>query len=260
MSFLPRLRFGRDREAEVLRQRVRALEAALKRSSERPNQWTLKREVAAAIAVVILAAGFTLGVYRDPIKQSVVGVARVVGIAKERADPYASYNNGDYRTALRLARVLADENDARAQSLMGLMFYRGQGVSRDYTEAAKWFRLAADQGDVDAQFYLGVMYSDGLGVPEDYAEGARWYRLAADQGEPQAQYNLGVYYSKAQLGGRPDFVSAYMWFNLAAAHFKPSDPRRNTAINSRELVEKQMTAEQLAEAQKRAREWTPAGA
>jgi hypothetical protein len=259
MSFLPRLRFGRDRETEVLRQRVRALEAALRRSSEGADRWTLRREVTAAIVMVTLAAGFTLGVYREPIKQSVVGVARAVGIAKERADPYASYNNGDYRTALRLARVLADEDDARAQSLMGLMFYRGQGVSRDYTEAAKWFRLAADQGDIDAQFYLGVMYSDGLGVPEDYAEGARWYHLAADQGEPQAQYNLGVYYSKAQLGGRPDFVSAYTWFNLAAAHFRPSDPRRNTAISSRELIGKQMTAEQLAEAQRRAREWTPVG-
>jgi TPR repeat protein len=128
---------------------------------------------------------------------------------------------------------------------------------RDYAEAAKWFRLAADQ--VDAQFYLGVMYSEGLGVPEDYAEGAKWYQLAANQGDPQAQYNLGVFYSKAQLGGRPDYLSSYMWFNIAAAHFKPSDPRRNTAINSRELVAQFLTAEQLAQAQRRAREWTPVG-
>jgi Sel1 repeat len=260
MSFLPRLRFGRDRETEVLRQRVRALEAALKRSSERADWWTLKREVATAIAVVLLAVGFTLGVYREPIKQSVVGMARAAGIAKQAVDPYVSFDKGDYRTALRLARVLADEDDTRAQRLLGVMYYYGQGVSRDYTEAAKWFRLAADQGDPDAQFYVGVLYTEGLGVPEDYAEGAKWYRLAADQGDAQAQYNLGVFYSKEQLGRHPDYVSAYMWFNLAAAHFKPSDPRRNTAIKSRELMERLMTPAQLAEGQRRAREWMPAGA
>jgi uncharacterized protein len=262
MSFLPPWRSGRDREAEALRQRVRALEAALKRSQDDASRWTgLRREVTAVIAVVMLATGFTLGVYREPIKQSFIGVAGAVGLAKPRADePYAAYHNGDYRTALRLARPLAEDEDARAQSLLGLMLYRGQGVAQDYQEAAKWFRLAADQGDVDAQFYLGVMYTEGLGLPQDYAEGAKWFRLAADQGDAQAQYNLGVFYSKGEAGRQPDFVSAYMWFNLAAAHFKPSDPRRNKAISSRELVEKQLRPEQLAEAQRRAREWTPVGA
>jgi hypothetical protein len=47
-----------------------------------------------------------------------------------------------------------------------------------------------------------------------------------------------------------------MWFKLAAAYFKPSDPRRNMAISSRELVEEQLRPEQLSEAQRRAREWT----
>lgn len=258
MPFWPRLRSRNDRDAESLEQRIRAMEAALKRSGERV--WTdFERRAMAAIAVVMLTGGFTCGIYREPIKQSFFDAARAVRLAKAGStEPYAAYNNGDYRTALRLARPLAEDEDARAQSLLGLMFYRGHGVSRDYQEAAKWFRLAADQGDVDAQFHLGVMYSEGRGVPEDYNEGARWFQLAADQGDGQAQYNLGVFYFNAQAGRRPDIVSAYMWFNLAAAHFKPSDPRRNTAIRSRELVEKQLTPEQLAEGQRRARERMPA--
>jgi TPR repeat protein len=261
MSILPRLRIGKDRETEQLRQRVQALQAALKHSSERADRWTeFRRGVTAAIALLMLALGFALGVYREPVKQSFIGVARAIGLAKPAADePYAAYRNGDYATALRLARLLAgEENDATSQSLLGLMFFRGQGVSLDYREAAKWFRLAADQGDVDAQYHLGLMYSEGLGVPQDHAEMAKWFRLAADQGDAQAQYNLGVFYSKGQAGRQPDFVSAYMWFNLAAAHFKASDPRRSTAISSRDLMEKQLTPEQLAEAQRRAREWTPA--
>jgi uncharacterized protein len=261
MWFLPRSRSRRERETEVLRQRALALEAALRHSQESAGVLTqFTRRVRAAIAVVMVALGFTIAVYREPIKQSFVGVARAVGLAKPGAEePYAAYHNGDYRLALRLVVPLAEDGDARAQSLLGLMSYRGQGTSQDYEAAAKWFRLSADQGDIDAQFYLGVMYSEGRGVPQDYAEGARWYRLAADQGEAQAQYNLGIYYANGQAGMRPDFVSAYMWFNLAAVHFKQSDPRRNRAISSRELMGKQLTEGQLAEAQRRAREWTPAG-
>jgi TPR repeat protein len=48
-----------------------------------------------------------------------------------------------------------------------------------------------------------------------------------------------------------DFVSAYMWFNLAAA--QGSD----TGKENRNLAEKLMTAEQIADAQKLSREWKP---
>jgi uncharacterized protein len=256
MSFLPRLRFGKDRETEALRQRVHALHAELKLSTERAGPGTkFTPTVTSAIAVLMLALGFALGVYREPIKQSFIGMARAVGLARA-VEPYAAYHNGDYATALRLARGY--EDDPRAQSLLGLMSYRGQGVPRDYREAAKWFRLAADQGDVDAQFHLGVMYSEGQGVPQNHVEGAKWYRLAADQGDAQAQYNLGVFHTNGQAGREPDFVSAYMWFNLAASQFAASDPRRSTAINSRDLVAQRLTPDQLVEGQRRARERTPA--
>jgi hypothetical protein len=259
MSLLPRLRFGRDRETEALERRVSALQAALTRSSATAGRGTqFTRAVTAAIAALMLTCGFALGVYREPIRQSITGLARTIGLARpvpNADEPYAAYHNGDYATALRLASLLAqDEGDARAQSLLGLMHYRGQGVPRDYAEAAKWFRLAADQGDVDAQFYLGVMYSEGQGLPQDYAEGAKWFRLAADQGDAQAQYNLGIFYA-TQQAGKPDNVSAYMWFSLAAAHFAASDPRRSTAISARDLVANQLTQDQIAEAQRRAREW-----
>jgi TPR repeat protein len=92
-------------------------------------------------------------------------------------------------------------------------------------------------------------------VPLDFVEGARWYHLAADQGDPQAQYNLGAFYVKEQAGSSPDLVSAYMWFNLAASHFAASDPRRGTAISSRDFVARQLTPDEIAEAQRRARTW-----
>ena len=52
----------------------------------------------------------------------------------------------------------------------------------DYTTAAKEFRLLAEQGDAGAQNILGLMYDQGEGVTQDYVEAVRWHRLAAEQG------------------------------------------------------------------------------
>ena len=256
MSFL---RFGRDRKEEAtLERRVSTLQTSLKQCAEAAARLRhTGREVTAGIAVVMLVLGFTLGVYREPIKQFVIGLAQTVGVASPGADDaYAAYQKGDYATVVRLASPLAAQGDTHAQTMLGLVYYRGHGASKDPAQAVKWFRLAADQGDAAAQFFLGLMYSEGEGVPQDYNEAAKWYRLAADQGDPQAQYNLGISYFKGDAGP-PDYVSAYMWLNLATAHFPAADTRLTTAIASRDLVARQMNRDQISEAQKRASEWQP---
>ena len=87
----------------------------------------------------------------------------------------------------------------------------------DYTTAAKEFRLLAEQGDAGAQFNLGNMYNQGKGVPQDDAKAVEWYRLAAEQGHVKAQNNIGnMYYYGA--GVLQDNVRAYMWYNIAAAN------------------------------------------
>ncbi len=88
------------------------------------------------------------------------------------------------------------------------------------------------------------------GVPQNDAEAAKWLRLAADQGLASAQCNLGVIYAKGQ-GVPEDYVLAYVWFNLSAAQgIKEAAKNRDTAARF-------MTPEQIAEAQKLAREWKP---
>ena len=46
-----------------------------------------------------------------------------------------------------------------------------------------------------------------------------------------------------------------MWLNLAASHSEAED--RDKAFHDRDLLASKMTPEQLAEAQKLAREWKP---
>ena len=50
-------------------------------------------------------------------------------------DGYAAYDKGDYATAMRLWRPLADQGNAEAQYSLGLMYDNGQGVPQDYAQA-----------------------------------------------------------------------------------------------------------------------------
>jgi TPR repeat protein len=127
------------------------------------------------------------------------------------------------------------------------MIENGQGVVKEYAEAVKWYRLAAQQGNEFAQYNLGVMYANGQGVVKDYAEATKLFRLAAQQGHKTAQYNLGVMYNKGQ-GVVQDYVKAHSWFNLAAVYGDPA------ALGGRDSVAKRMTPQQIADAQKLARD------
>ncbi len=108
----------------------------------------------------------------------------------------------------------------------------------------------AEQGYAQAQSNLGFMYDKRQGVPQDYAEAVGWYRKAAAQGYAKAQYNLGLMYENGE-GVPQDYAQAHMWFNLAAAQGDEE------AKNFRDDLAKRMTSEQIAEAQRLAREWKP---
>ena len=73
----------------------------------------------------------------------------------------AAYQSGDYATALREWKPLAEQGNARAQFYLGVMYGNGQGVPQDYKTAVKWYRLAAEQGDADAQTSLDIILRRG---------------------------------------------------------------------------------------------------
>ena len=172
-------------------------------------------------------------------------------------DATAAYKRGDYMTAMDLIRPLAEQGDVRAQFNLATMNYTGQGGRQDLAEAAKWFRMAAEQGDMQAQRYLGFMYANGRGVARDDREAVKWYGRAAEQGDADAQVNLGVMYS-ASRGTSQNYVQAHKWFSLAAAGYPASErQKRQQAVKNSELLAAKMSPEQIAEAQRLAREWQP---
>jgi TPR repeat protein len=183
----------------------------------------------------------------------------VVGatVAGPLEDASVAFERRDFATALRLLRPLADQGNAIAQFILGVMYDNGKGVPQNDAEAMKWYRAAADRGETNAQCNLGTMYLTGQGVPQDYAEALKWYRKAADQGNASAQFNLGKMYDNGQ-GVPQDYVQAHLWLDLAASQFSASEKeKRDHAIKYRNLVSSKMTPAQIGEAQKLAREWKP---
>lgn len=134
-------------------------------------------------------------------------------------DAAAAYANGDYDTAFKFYREAAARPIPSAHYIMGVMYWEGHGVEKDTREAIRWFKKAADGGNGDAQLELAIRYAMGEGVPQDT-------------------------------------VIAHMWFNLAATSKYPEIADKGKQGRSMEAAK--MTQEQIAEAQRMAREWVAA--
>jgi hypothetical protein len=207
----------------------------------------------------------------------------------------AAYNRGDYATALKEWRPLAEAGNAAAQYNLGRMYANGEGVPqnlkealkwyrkaaeqgdaraqtnlgwmysglytkhpgepKDYREAAKWFRLAAEQGHAYAQSELGKMYANGKGVPQDYKEAVKWFRLAAEQGNAWAQNDLGEMYANGK-GVPQDKVLAYALYNLSAARHTLPD---SDARDNRDAIVKEMSPREIEAGQALTRELSQPG-
>ena len=94
---------------------------------------------------------------------------------------------------------------------------------------------------------LAAMYDNGRGVPQDFPHAAKWYKRAAEDGDAIAQSNLASMYYNGR-GVPRDSVLAHMWFDLAARQ------GNKTAQKNRDLIARLMTSDQIAEAQRLARE------
>lgn len=140
----------------------------------------------------------------------------------------------------------------RGPALLALIFNVATALAAENDPIDK-LRRDAEQGDAAAQFNLGLVYDEGKAVLQDVAEALKWFRRAAEQGNAKAQFNLGLMYYEGR-GVPQDYVAAHMFFNLAGARAK--NPERVREVQEvRDQLATMMTASQIAEAQRRAREW-----
>ena len=99
---------------------------------------------------------------------------------------------GDYSTAFREYKALADDGEIVAFHNLGVMYYNGYGVHRNYEKAIQCFLKAAEQGIAGSQNNLGYIYAHGHGVHQNYVTSKMWFNIANLNGEKTANKNLEI--------------------------------------------------------------------
>ena len=113
-------------------------------------------------------------------------------------------------------RMVAEQGYGPAQEKLGELYDDPQGVMpADKTEAFNWTRKAAEGGMAGAMNRLGMMYYEGNGVTRDPSLTAVWLRRAAKRGEVNSAFNLGALYMKGE-GVPANPTEAYEWMMIAA--------------------------------------------
>ena len=149
----------------------------------------------------------------------------------------------DYRHAMKLFAVQADQNQHDAQYNLALLLEAGKGVPQDFSKALVW-AWSAQLGGIEAAGDLAEDLIDLL--PEKTIENVREevkIRLearVADGSAPAvsqfAQYHLDIL-------EEPDFETAYIWYSIATAIGLPG------ALEARDDARENVDDEKIAELQ-----------
>ena len=131
---------------------------------------------------------------------------------------------------------------------------------KDMATAVRLWKAWAARGNAEARTLLGAMYWSGEGVPRNHAEAARLYLAAAQQGYARAQNNIGFMLGFGEGIPPRDDIEAYKWIQLAIHRYTAKNQDRlDQARKDLATLAARMTPAQIAEAEKRVRAWKPAG-
>ncbi|MEM8937716.1 MAG: T9SS type A sorting domain-containing protein [Bacteroidota bacterium] len=98
----------------------------------------------------------------------------------EKANDYIyspQQNNKESRALFKEIKLNAQEGDAEAMCMLGILYKDGVGVRQNYDKAKSAFKKAYDLGSSSAAYCLGYMFLKGLGtIPQDYKKAAKWFK------------------------------------------------------------------------------------
>lgn len=177
----------------------------------------------------------------------------------------------DWNRARRLLeQAMEHEERANGHYHLGQLYWRGLGGDKDVRAAVDCFARAAEMGHAAAQTAYGVALRAGVGVAADEAAAFEQFRAAAGAGDAEAMTQLALMSEPedarrlltraADMGHghamsrmadllmerRP--VEALAWLYAAVALRADENARQRASLLAQEL-----TAEQIARAQKTGR-------
>ncbi|KAI8879975.1 HCP-like protein, partial [Backusella circina FSU 941] len=81
----------------------------------------------------------------------------------------------NYAKVMAWSQLSAEKNYSCAQTMIGFLYHKGQGVPINYSIAIEYYLKAARQRDKDAWFHIGYLFECGDGVPVDKYKALEWY-------------------------------------------------------------------------------------
>jgi TPR repeat protein len=129
---------------------------------------------------------------------------------------------------------------------------------KDMATAVRIWKEWAGKGNAEARTLLGAMYWSGEGVPRDHKEAARLYLQAANQGYARAQNDIGFMLGFGEGTPPEDNVEAYKWLTLAINGYTAKNQERlDQARKDRATLARRMSPAQISEAERRAKAFKP---
>ena len=167
----------------------------------------------------------------------------------ELKDGAIAYSRGDFATAARELRPLADQGNTTAQYLLGAALLNAKPPTYDLAGAETWLKKSADQGNLAAMRDLGKLNWFAK-TPSDAAQAVHWLARSAERGDAESQHLLGLLYLDGKVVERKP-AEAYKWLLLSSERGHVL-----SAVILRESRDK-FSDEDRAEGQKLAAAWKP---
>jgi len=125
--------------------------------------------------------------------------------------------NKNYRHAVKLFSLQAENNQHDAQYNLALLMQAGKGTPQDFATALTW-SWTAQLGGIEAAEELSDELTDYLpeGIIEEVRKAvAARIKSRIDEGDPAAIPQFATYH--LVMLQEPDYETAYVWFSIATA-------------------------------------------
>lgn len=173
-----------------------------------------------------------------------------------------AYDQKQWTQAITELRPLAEAGDDRAMVILGNMYNEGLGVMKDPKEAFSLYKRAATQkNNADAMVAVAAMYTSGIGVNRNLNASLQWFGRAAQLGN-----QIGAFFYATVLfrGNKSpddtisqDTYNAYKWYKIAAKDKKLPKIQQASEKLAKRIADKNLSAEEVAKADKEAVDWKP---
>lgn len=162
----------------------------------------------------LLLCASVLAVFAQPVH-----AAKSAKEQKDSAPVLMSRTGGGGSWAdLKELQQAADKGNPKAETQLGEMLLRGDGIAKDEARGVALLEKAARAGQSPAAFRIGMLLANGeSGVAKDLPRALAYFRAAAAGGEAEAFFNIGSAYAGGR-GVRRDYAEALGWLIVAKQH------------------------------------------